>query len=310
MQHTANPATSARPDAAAGASDSRGSRGRTLKGAVAAASASSARTSAGAQDATGSSLRGKKLTLIALILAIFSTLFLVNPAQSQVVDVCTGAPIAQPASAPDFPAGTVPQCNNSRGETLGANGKGVTGWRYCKQPDGKYRIQWFAATWEVIGNTPGMFVDYLTAGGAATPNTTIVTLADKYKAQAKPLASPELAAVWCPFRPQMQAQWPAPDQTPTGPVTSGAVTANGTSTTRPAYTVTNGRRSQIAATTRATVGRPCVPSILSVTEGSFFYAAWVISDAAPGVPAVTSEPLVTSCTRPATPPAASGNTKS
>ena len=90
--------------------------------------------------------------------------------------------------------------------TIRSNPAGTVAWWYCPTPDGKWRLNWAAAT------AARMSVDTLFAEAYE-----VVTAKDPIAAfnsvTAKnvsiPMSDPTLAAVWCPFVREMQLGTPA-----------------------------------------------------------------------------------------------------
>ena len=65
------------------------------------------------------------------------------------------------------------------------------------------------------------------------------------------------------------------------------VAKNGTSTTRPTYIVTGGKRAAAAATARATVGARAACGVVMVVEGSSVYCSWERTEGGPYTDIVT-----------------------
>lgn len=286
-----------------------------------------------------------------------------------IIDVCTGQVIPG-ATAPgykDWNGTDTLSCPDQRSPTVSGNAAGVTAWRYCKNTDGFFTMQWAAVTWTQMYQVSGLLTALATSGGTNASNEKVNELAQQFKSNQLPLSHASLTPVWCPTFPTIRSGVPAPDHTacageggicvvPTGKIatvwygagnfqagyvaktnvtgsvgcnntafgkdpkagstkscgylvtgttvtpapvipTQGVVSLNGTSTTRPSYTVTGGVRSKTPNSVRAPVGAPCVPSVLKVMDAGFEYSAWLISQASGTTPAVTSAPLVTSCTK-------------
>lgn len=190
---------------------------------------------------------------LALLLLLPALAFAQAPAPR--IDACTGAVI--PPGTPtgyDFDLTKEPPgCLDMRPGGLRVNVHGMLEWQYCKDPQtGRYYIQRQVTTKADILASPAMLADAVAAGWPReiTPQERM-RLARKYAHLVKPLGHPENAAVWCPFRQEMEAGLPS------GSVATGWIVAkNGALSTRPTFPVVNGRRSA-RSNGSVPIGVPC-----------------------------------------------------
>ncbi len=175
---------------------------------------------------------------------------------ADLTNACTGLPAGTPVFVYlDFDTKGDVVCAGATKVTVRWALKGVVGTRYCRKTDGSYAPQWAAATWAQIGSTPGLgqaLQDGATVLATGTEAEFAAFLNAKMKAYAsKPLADPELAAVWCPYWQEIWNGIPAPQ-----PVTSAYIVAKaGALTTRNTFFNVAGKRGAINGV--ANVGDPC-----------------------------------------------------
>lgn len=191
-----------------------------------------------------------RILLTALALLALIMLLTVMPAalaQTPPVNLnpCTGLPATPPYYADIDLTKPWPACTAPSIPRVDANDKGIVGWRWCKQPSGNHTPQWAVAPWSDFSAQPALVLE-LMAAGLAMNEAAMDTITRKYAALVKPLAHPTNAAIWCPLWPKIAATRPAPAaSTPPAPSTH-IVAKNGTSTLRPTYLVTAGRRSSVS----------------------------------------------------------------
>lgn len=195
--------------------------------------------------------------------AAFALQLLAAEAPAQMVNVCTGAPVA--ASAPSYADYTLAKgtaCVDATARTYRANSAGVVAWRYCKDPaTGKYGVQWAAGAWAAAASAPAMVLD-LASAGLNMDEATLAALARKYIN--KPLADPMLLPIWCPYLAEMAAGVPAPP-----PPTPAWATVGGV-----AYTLAAGSLAGSAGMVKAGLACDCkTPFLLGASTYCTFAGA-------------------------------------
>jgi hypothetical protein len=140
------------------------------------------------------------------------------------VDFCTGATVSGPVTltAFDLTPGKAISCSSPRGRNFKLSSKGVAGWQYCRQPDGRYLVQFVVSPWSDFEQAPLMAKDLLQAGMSATP-VTVDSLLRKY--HSSPMTEPAHKALYCEARAQIRAEWPQ-DEVVSEWVTVSTITYN------------------------------------------------------------------------------------
>ena len=161
---------------------------------------------------------------------------------------------AQPAVTRDpltYPCAPVPTAT-STAPTVRTNAAGATVWWYCKAGR-DWAPSWAAATWAFMGASMTTENAKLITQ-SADPLAALNTLS---KARAHtPLSDPALTPVWCPVQAEMFAGTPKSDPIPPPPLPAFVVAKNGSSATRPTYTLKDGKVGP-AATLKIPVGSAC-----------------------------------------------------
>ena len=171
-----------------------------------------------------------------LVLLIFA--WLEASAQTPNLNPCTGLPATPPYYTDVDLSKPWPTCSDPTLPRIDTNSAGIVGWRWCKAPNGVF-AQWGVVTWDDFKVQPMLALE-LMAAGLSMNEAALETVSRKYGALTKPLAHPANAAVWCPAWPKIAATRPA---AAASAPSAWIVAKNGTSTLRPTYLVTAGRRS-------------------------------------------------------------------